>query len=265
MGFDKELLEAWKNKNGFAGLLVDPDHGDPQLEARMTREFEKTGHATLINDVRALAKNAGLNGTPLLLITRDDNVNLFATRLASQNIVLIHQDMLREYNSKEIAGAVAHELAHAVSYEASGDARPDAWIEMIATITTMPVLPLVKLGLRWLSRHDEIEADEMGVIINGDAEGLLSILRKEAAVKSRLQRIKERLTFPYNTHPRDKKRIKSLEKFVTRNTEAIAASKSKLDKIRGELAKNFAQAGQPVTGAACKPASRPSRGVAPQA
>ncbi|WP_144186887.1 zinc metalloprotease HtpX [Elioraea rosea] len=147
----------------------------------------------------ALAKRAGLP-MPKLYVIDEDQPNAFATGRNPQNAaVAVNRGLLTRLSEAEVAGVVAHELAHirnrdtlimtvtatvagAISMLAqfgfffrggSGENRPNP-IVMLAMLIIAPLAAgIVQFAI---SRSREYEADRVGAEISGDPRALASAL-----------------------------------------------------------------------------------------
>jgi len=270
---DKEQLRIWKEDNGFAGFLIDPDNGSPAFEARAAKTLSDFGHPDLLNDIRLLAEgarhaenstpaeNALLTATPLIFIDRSEEFNAFSTRLDGQNALVINKELLKEVAPEELNGLLGHELAHIVLGHTRRIGEPVSLFSKIlnsrAAKVLLPVIPLLQ---RWKSRREEEQADKMGVVIAGDAEGFIEFFKQEEGAPDLFTRVMDRLHTPFSTHPRDGRRVKYLERFAVKHAEEIQAGKSVLDNLRGKTGEDFAQA---APRSAQKKLSGPLRPAAP--
>ena len=147
----------------------------------------------------ALAKRAGLP-MPALYVIEEDQPNAFATgRSPERAAVAVNTGLLTRLSEREVAGVIAHELAHirnrdtlimtvtatiagAISMLAqfgyffrggSGENRPNP-IAMLAMLILAPLgAAIVQMAI---SRSREYEADRVGAMITGDPLGLASAL-----------------------------------------------------------------------------------------
>ena len=147
----------------------------------------------------ALARRAGLP-MPALYVIEEDQPNAFATgRSPDRAAVAVNTGLLARLSEREVAGVIAHELAHirnrdtlimtvtatiagAISMLAqfgfffrggSGEHRPNP-IVMLALLVLAPLAAaIVQMAI---SRSREYEADRVGAMITGDPRGLASAL-----------------------------------------------------------------------------------------
>lgn len=149
---------------------------------------------------------------PALYIIETDQPNAFATGRNPENaVVAVTQGLLRNMSREEVAGVVAHELAHiknrdtltmtitatlagAVSMLAnfamffgSGRDRPFGFIGMIAMMILAPLAAgMVQMAI---SRVREYEADAEGAAICGNPEWLASALARLGQLSGRIDNI----------------------------------------------------------------------------
>ena len=167
-------------------------HGARQVDARSAPQ--------LVAMVESLARNAGLP-TPKVYLIETEQPNAFATGRNPENgAVAVTRGLMRMLNSDELAGVIAHELAHiknrdtlimtitatiagAVSMLANfalffGGNRNNP-LGLIGTIALMILAPLAAALVQMaISRTREYEADRIGAEICGRPLWLASALQK---------------------------------------------------------------------------------------
>jgi len=234
---------AWWNSDR---MVLRMHNAQPIGPAEAPRLYEMTA---------ALAARAGIP-MPALYLIHEDQPNAFATgRSPSRAAVAVNTGLLDLMSEREVAGVVAHELAHirnrdtllmtitatlagAIGMLAQfgmlfgrGQNRPNP----IAMIVMMILAPLgatiVQLAV---SRSREYEADRVGAEIAGDAEGLASaLLRLEGAKPGRVNQAAEanpatahlfiinplsglRMDGLFSTHPSTERRVAALHALAGR-------------------------------------------------
>ncbi len=167
-------------------------HGARQVDDRTAPD--------LVQMVRVLAEGAGMP-MPKVYIIDTDQPNAFATGRNPENAaVAATTGLLRNLTTEEVAGVMAHELAHiknrdtllmtitatfagaismlanfALFFGGSRD-RPGGMIGTIALMILAPMgAALVQMAI---SRSREYEADRVGAQISGQPQALASALRK---------------------------------------------------------------------------------------
>ncbi len=167
-------------------------HGARQVDARSAPQ--------LVAMVESLARNAGLP-VPKVYLIETEQPNAFATGRNPENgAVAVTRGLLRMLSSDELAGVIAHELAHiknrdtlimtitatiagAVGMLANfaiffGGNRNNP-LGLIGTIALMILAPLAAALVQMaISRAREYEADRIGAEICGRPLWLASALRK---------------------------------------------------------------------------------------
>lgn len=158
-----------------------------------------------------LARNAGIP-MPALYVIETDQPNAFATgRNPSNAAVAVTRGLLRHMGREEIAGVIAHELAHiknrdtltmtitatlagAVSTLANfamffGGGR-DRPLGLFGTLAMMILAPLAAAMVQMaISRVREYEADAEGAAICGNPDWLASALARLGALSGRIDNI----------------------------------------------------------------------------
>ncbi len=203
-----------------------------------------------------LVNRAELEHTPTLYYVPSKMLNAFATGRDEQAVVAVTHGLLQHMNNREIAGVLAHELAH-IKHE-------DVWVMGLADVFSrltntmgqigqfmllfslgsvllggsapfgwlgVGVLLLAPMGSTLLqlalSRTREYEADLGAIRITGDPAGLASALQKvEKAKKGWLQAVMPGRKIPepamLRTHPPTDDRIEKLMA-LTRDSETREA------------------------------------------
>jgi heat shock protein HtpX len=168
-------------------------HGAQEVDARTAPD--------LVNLVAELARNAQLP-MPRVFIMHEDQPNAFATGRNPQNAaVAVTTGLMNHLSREELAGVIAHELAHikhhdtlimtitatfagAISMIAQfgmffGGNRDNNGPGIIGSIAMMILAPLAAMLVQMaISRTREYAADEMGARIAGQPMWLASALAK---------------------------------------------------------------------------------------
>jgi heat shock protein HtpX len=168
-------------------------HGAQEVDARSAPD--------LVNLVAGLARNAQLP-MPRVFIMHEDQPNAFATGRNPQNAaVAVTTGLMNHLNREELAGVIAHELAHvkhhdtllmtitatiagAISMIAQfgmffGGNRNNNGPGIIGSIALMILAPLAAMLVQMaISRTREYAADDMGARICGQPMALASALAK---------------------------------------------------------------------------------------
>lgn len=174
-----------------------------KIVLRMYRAKEIGSDHQLYRLTERLAQNAGLP-MPRVYVIPDDSPNAFATGRNPENAaVAATEGLIRNLNSQELAGVMAHELAHvrnrdilissiaatlaatiimvarmaqfAMIFGGGGDRR-DNIFSFLATLILAPIAAMLIQAA--ISRSREFEADRVGAEIAGSPKGLASALVK---------------------------------------------------------------------------------------
>ncbi|RLQ88977.1 zinc metalloprotease HtpX [Notoacmeibacter ruber] len=178
-----------------ADKLVLKMHGARQVDAQSAPGFYRM--------VEQLSQNAGLP-MPKVYIMENDQPNAFATGRNPENAaVAATTGLLRQLDERELAGVMAHELAHvqnrdtlimtitatlagAISMLANfafffGGNRGNNPLGIIGMLAAMIVAPLAAMIVQMaISRTREYAADRRGAEISGDPLALASALQRIA-------------------------------------------------------------------------------------
>lgn len=229
----------------IAGLALAPSLSRELLlrgyRARRLRPADwPEGHALL----EALAARAGLPRTPELWYVPSRLPNAFAMGRPAESAVCVSDGLLRLLTFREMAGVLAHEVAHIAHRDLWLMGLADAmsrmvslasWVGQILLLVNLPLLLtgaatipwLVPLALAFsptvmallqlaLSRSREFDADLGAARLTGDPEGLASALAK---LERRVGRLWEDMFLPgrripepslLRTHPPSEERIARL-------------------------------------------------------
>lgn len=224
------LMAAMTALVGFVGLLLGGEGGllialiiaagmnafaywnSDKLALRMQDAQPLTGaDSTGLHAMTAeLADRAGLP-MPALYVIGSDQPNAFATGRNPENAaVAVTRGLLRSMSREEVAGVIAHELAHiknrdtllmtitatmagAISMLANfamffGGGRDR--VGFLGTIALMILSPLAAAVVQGaISRTREYEADRVGAEICGDPEWLASALERLGVLSGRIDNV----------------------------------------------------------------------------
>ncbi len=196
----------------FAGLTnVFAYWNSDKLVLRMQGAVpvERSRAPELYDMVDVLSKRAGLP-TPAVYVIETDQPNAFATgRDPSNAAVAVSSGLLRQLETREVAGVVAHELAHikhrdtltmtitatlagAISALAQfglffgGGNNRDNPLGGVGALLMVFLAPVAAMMVQMaVSRTREYEADKHGAEISGDPLALASALNKIATLAGR--------------------------------------------------------------------------------
>ena len=165
-------------------------------------------------------------------IIESPTVNAFAT--PGGNIFVTRGLVERCSNEAELAGVLAHEIAHVVQFHQLNDIRKNAKKGMMLDLASLKsgglsgdaARAFARVGLegyvRGLSREDELEADRIGVVIAARAGyepyGLVMVLQTLQSMPPN----DSSMAFFLKTHPSPSDRIAALEAVMPPSFEAYA-------------------------------------------
>lgn len=198
--------------------------------------------------VERLARRAGLPAVPALYYVPSQMPNAFALGTPEDSAICVTDGLLRIMNRRELAGVLAHEVAHIVNRDlwimGLADAMSRAvsvasWMGQMILLLNLPLIMVGAAHVPWivplvlifsptlmallqlaLSRTREYDADRGAVELTGDPEGLASALSK---LERRLGRFWEEMFLPgrripepslLRTHPPTEERIRRLREMA---------------------------------------------------
>lgn len=238
----------------------------------------------LIAMVRHLAQRAGLP-MPAVYIIETDQPNAFATgRSPDHAAVAVTRGLLQSLNRDELAGVIAHELAHIKSRDtltmtiaatfagaismlanfALFFGRDRNNLGLVGTLAMMILAPMAAgLVQMAISRSREYEADRIGAEISGDPLALASALRRiETLARRRVNPLAERnpaaahmfIINPLNgqgmdnlfaTHPSTDNRVAALQRLARQSHGSGQAQARGAAMARGAVAGGSGAPGAP--------------------
>ena len=220
------LLLSWPGLWGglvLAGLvMLGSGHVMPAVVLWMYggRPLRLDEAPTLYSLTQLLAERAGLDRVPQLYYVPSQVISIFTVGRRGAAHVALSEGLICGLNTRELAGMLAHEMAHirrgdlSVFSVADSVSRVAVLLAVLGVLLVLIGLPMSwlvypRLSLSWggvallifsptvlglcqlmLGRHREVEADAEAVGMTGDPIGLLHGLRKFDLVEFRpLQRI----------------------------------------------------------------------------
>jgi heat shock protein HtpX len=179
------------------------------LSMQGARPVDRSSAPDFYHMVDTLSQRAGLP-TPKIYVIESDQPNAFATgRNPANGAVAVSTGLLRQLETREVAGVVAHELAHirnrdtltmtitatlagAISMLAQfglffgGGNNRDNPLGFVGTLLMVFLAPVAAMVVQMaVSRTREYEADKDGAVISGDPLALASALDKITRIAQR--------------------------------------------------------------------------------
>jgi predicted Zn-dependent protease len=172
-------------------------------------------------------------------------VNAFAT--PGGYVFVTHGLFARMKNEAELAGVLAHEIAHVLRKHHLKAIQKNAQAGLAANVISMALRDrgsaardkLVSFGkemyARGLDKADELEADRLGVVIAAragyDAYGLPSVLQMMQAMNPE----DSGLALMFKTHPPPAERLEALEQKMQPVMDAYSAQPQLAERFNGNL------------------------------
>ena len=212
------------------------------LRASGARELALREAPALHRLVQLLAERAGLAHAPRLYYLPTRVLNAFATGSVHESAVTVTDGLLRAMTLRELAGVLAHEIAHVRGHDlwvmslADVVGRLTALLSMLGQAllivmlplsvlrgTALPLLPIMALIFAptislllqlALARTREYYADIVAAELTGDPAGLASALDKlerlQGGWMERMFMADARIPHWLRTHPRTQERVRRL-------------------------------------------------------
>jgi heat shock protein HtpX len=211
--------------------------------------------SSLVRTVEELARRAGLPAAPKVYVIPSPILNAFATGTQRDSIIALTHGMLTTLSGREIAGVLAHEMAHIrhndlwVMNLADTLSRFTHFMSMMGVLLFVINLPLLFMGsvqIPWLgilllyfaptissllqlglSRAREYAADHEGARLAGEPDGLIAALAKiehyQGGMWERVLMPGRRVPVPsiLRTHPPTEERIARLRELSQPQREPI--------------------------------------------
>ncbi len=203
---------------GWEGLLWSMIAGgmmivlSPRLSPHFIMRFHRARRVSASEAPRLhallqqLVYKAELSQTPELYIVPNQSVNAFAVGSPRDSAIGVTEGLLQRLNLREVAGVLAHEVAHirhndiwvmGLSDSVGRLTRVMSWVGMGLLLINLPMILVSGVGLPWvpvfilmvtplfstllhraLSRTREFDADLGAARLTGDPMGLASALKK---------------------------------------------------------------------------------------
>ena len=229
-----------------AGIVLMTGRSSAEMVLRMYRAIpiERYQAPGLHHLFERLASRAGLDRVPQLYYIPSSMLNAFAAGQGDRVAVAVTDGLLRNMNTREIAGVLAHELSHVRNGDVFVMSLADAFSRVTALIGQVGIYMLILAipsnllgyGIPWaaalvfmfapnisallqlaLSRAREYDADEGAARLTGDPIGLAMALKKiDVTHESWFKRIllpgrREPEPALLRTHPPTQERIDALK------------------------------------------------------
>jgi len=235
----------WALLGGSLALLLTPSVSPEWLlSLYRAREVQPRELPGLLRLVETLARRAGLPASPRLFYIPSRTLNAFAVGKPERACIAVTHGLLETLDRRELAGVLAHEVAHVMNRDLWLMALADTVSRLTSLLSNLGLallvlnLPLILAGrtvVPWttvallvfaptaasllqlaLSRAREFDADLDGARLTGDPAGLASALAK---LERRQGRFWEEVILPgrrmpdpslLRTHPPGRERIQRL-------------------------------------------------------
>ncbi|EEX10357.1 putative protease HtpX family protein [Ruegeria lacuscaerulensis ITI-1157] len=235
------------------GLMVSP--GIPRrmlLRSYGARRLTAQDFPEGLHLLEMLARKAGLPRVPELYYIPSQLPNAFAVGSPQDSAVCVSDGLLRVMTRRELAGVLAHEVAHIANRDLWLMGLADvlsrvvslaAWVGQLILVLNLPLILIGAAYVPWhvpvllvlsptimavlqlaLSRTREFDADRGGAELTGDPEGLAAALMK---LERRTGRAWEDIFLPgrripvpslLRTHPPTEERVQRLRELTGRGT-----------------------------------------------
>ena len=241
--------EAQRRAEEPAGFVIDPASEGRYLlsDAAIQKTLSGLGHPRLIDDIRALSQNAGIEAPHILIDYKQPDMPASATIMNGQYTIVLNNKFIKSRSRESLNGVIGHELAHIKLGHLDNDASSYTPFE---NLVWMAAPKLWRLA--W--RRRESAADKQGALIAGGTEGLVDFFRdgiqqekatRPSGIVSRIMNsrpVRFLKSISGDDHPTYEKRVKKLEQLTRTHPAELETAKSKLDAFQGKAGQQFAQA-----------------------
>jgi len=192
---------------GVAGIMLNPSTS-PRWVMRLygAERLSPNRAPGLWRALKILSQRAGLRAVPNLYYVPSRVLNAFAVGAPHGSAIALSDGLIRQLNTRELLGVLAHEVSHIVNNDlwvmglADMFSRTTSMLSLVGQFLLILNLPLVLVGaatISWwailllvfapnlsalaqlaLSRTREYDADLNAVRLTGDPQGLMSALAK---------------------------------------------------------------------------------------
>ncbi|HET6487857.1 MAG TPA: zinc metalloprotease HtpX [Spirochaetia bacterium] len=232
----------WGAGAAVLALLVTPRISPPAaLRMYGGRRLSAYQAPQILGLVQELSQRAGLENVPRVYYLPTGQVNALSVGTRKDSAIGVTEGLLRSLSVRELAGVLAHEVAHitAGDLRVMGLARAArmatnalSFLGRFLLILNLPLILLGVTGLPWLfvllllaaplvsslletalSRSREFAADRRAVSLTGDTAGFASALQRIDQASSLLRRmlgVPTRGSRLLDTHPANSARIQRL-------------------------------------------------------
>lgn len=233
------------------GLLLAPSYPKTVLlSAYRARRLSGRDFPQGVQMLAELSRRAELPRVPALYYVPSELPNAFAMGDSRDSVICVTDGLLRLLDLRELAGVLAHEVAHVANRDLwimgvadvmSRIVSLASWLGQLILLVNLPLLLSGAAYVPWhiplvlifsptlmallqlaLSRTREFDADRGAVELTGDPEGLVSALSK---LERRVGRFWEEMFLPgrripepslLRTHPPTEERIRRLRELAGR-------------------------------------------------
>lgn len=246
--------------SGLLALLIEPSASwRVTLNLYRAQPIHPEDAPVLWEILRTLSLRAGLPSMPTLYYLPSPLINAFAVGSQKRSAIALTYGLLNRLNSRELAGVLAHEVAHIANGDlrvmglADGVSRLTALLSMFGQLFLLVLAPIlilsdVEFEINWpvllvlllsphltllmqlgLSRLREYDADLNAALLTDDPQGLaLALAHIEQASRGWFWILLPGWGNPepswLRSHPSTAERIRRLQALVPQNPQPVWAS-----------------------------------------
>lgn len=262
---DKDALE---NLRSFEPLspIVDELVVKRYIRSALLRLSEEGERLNLSSELGSLLRECGLilglESLPETYIIKSDSLTAFTFGSDKRQFLVLSSGLLRSLDRGELKATIGHELGHIkcghIKYHTLAEilVRGMEYSLGILGGALNMLSPVIRLMLLSWHRESEISADRAGLIVVGDSEKVISLLKKLHRDLGGVENSVEEL---FSTHPAYENRVKQILEYY--ESQEYRRVRKKVEK-RLELSKTlspicrFCRSLKPLTSLFCPSCGR---------
>ena len=262
---DRDALESLKNL-GPLSPIIDELVVKRYIRSALSRLSEEGERLSLSSELGSLLRECGLilglESLPETYIIRSRSLTAFTFGSNKSQFLVLSSGLLRSLDRDELKAAIGHELGHIkcghIKYHTLAEilVRGVEYSLGVLGGALNMLSPAIRLMLLSWHRESEISADRAGLIVVGDSEKVISLLRKLHRGFGGVGNSVEEL---FSTHPAYENRVKHILEYYGseeyRRVRGKVERRLKLSKALSPICR-FCRSSKPLTSLFCPSCGR---------